>query len=162
LGAIALQGVRRAAPTLGETIGVVGLGILGQLTVQLLVANGCRVLAADVDPARVALAVEHGALDAGGDFAARALALTSGCGAAAVIVPAATSSSDVVHAAAQACRKKGRVVIVGDVGLSFRRSDLYEKELDVLISTSYGPGRYDEVYEQAGQDYPIGYVRWTE
>ena len=162
LGAIALQGVRRAAPTLGETVGVVGLGVLGQLTVQLLVANGCRVVASDVDTRRIALAVEHGAADGGGDFPSRARDLTDGFGADAVIVTAATASSQVVHQAAQACRKKGRVVIVGDVGLELRRSDLYEKELDVVISTSYGPGRYDPVYETEGHDYPIGYVRWTE
>ena len=162
LGSIALQGVRRAAPALGESIGVIGLGVLGQLTVQLLRAAGCRVLATDLDPARVDLAVAHGAEDASGDFAERARALTGGFGADVVIVTAATASSDPMHDAAQACRRKGRVVIVGDVGLELRRSDLYEKELDVLMSTSYGPGRYDPVYELEGQDYPIGYVRWTE
>jgi predicted dehydrogenase/threonine dehydrogenase-like Zn-dependent dehydrogenase len=162
LGSIALQGVRRATPTLGETVGVLGLGILGQLTVQLLLANGCRIVASDVDPVRIALAVEHGAGDGGRDFPSRARALTDGFGVDAVIVTAATPSSEVVHQAAQACRKKGRVVIVGDVGLDLRRSDLYEKELDVVISTSYGPGRYDPVYELEGRDYPIGYVRWTE
>jgi predicted dehydrogenase/threonine dehydrogenase-like Zn-dependent dehydrogenase len=162
LGSIALQGVRRAEPALGENIGVIGLGVLGQLTVQLLRAAGCRVLATDLDPARVALAVAHGAEDASRDFAERARALTGGFGADAVIVTAATASSDPMHDAAQACRRKGRVVIVGDVGLELRRSDLYEKELDVLMSTSYGPGRYDAVYELDGQDYPFGYVRWTE
>ena len=162
LGSIALQGVRRAAPALGESIGVIGLGVLGQLTVQLLRAAGCRVLATDLDPSRVALAVAHGAEDASGDFAERSRALTGGFGADAVIVTAATASSDPMHEAAQACRRKGRVVIVGDVGLELRRSDLYEKELDVLMSTSYGPGRYDPVYELEGQDYPIGYARWTE
>jgi predicted dehydrogenase/threonine dehydrogenase-like Zn-dependent dehydrogenase len=162
LGAIALQGVRRAAPSLGECVGVIGLGILGQLTVQLLRASGCRVLATDPDAARVELAVEHGAEDASGDFAARVQSLTAGFGADAVIVTAATSSSEPMHDAAQACRRKGRVVIVGDVGLELRRSDLYEKELDVLMSTSYGPGRYDPVYEVEGNDYPVGYVRWTE
>jgi predicted dehydrogenase/threonine dehydrogenase-like Zn-dependent dehydrogenase len=162
LGAIALQGVRRAAPTLGETIGVIGLGILGQLTVQLLRANGCRVVATDLDPVRVALAVAHGALDGGGDFAERAHAHTDGFGLDAVIVTAATPSSDPMHIAAHACRRKGRIVIVGDVGLELQRADLYEKELNVLMSTSYGPGRYDSVYELEGRDYPIGYVRWTE
>jgi predicted dehydrogenase len=162
LGAIALQGVRRARPMLGEVVGVLGLGILGQLTVQLLHANGCRVVASDLDSERVALAVAHGAEDASRDFAARAHALTDGFGVDAVIVTAATSSSEPMHEAAQACRRKGRVVIVGDVGLELRRSDLYEKELDVLVSTSYGPGRYDTVYELEGHDYPLGYVRWTE
>jgi predicted dehydrogenase/threonine dehydrogenase-like Zn-dependent dehydrogenase len=162
LGAIALQGVRRAAPTLGETIGVLGLGILGQLTVQMLRANGCRVVAFDLDPGRVALACAHGALDGSGDFAERARAHTDGFGLDAVIVTAATPSSDPMHVAAQSCRRKGRVVIVGDVGLDLQRSDLYQKELDVLMSTSYGPGRYDTVYEIEGRDYPVGYVRWTE
>jgi predicted dehydrogenase/threonine dehydrogenase-like Zn-dependent dehydrogenase len=162
LGAIALQGVRRAEPTLGETVGVIGLGILGQLTVQLLRANGCRVLAYDLDPKRVALAVAAGAIDGSGDFAERARAHTDGFGLDAVIVTAATSSSDPMHVAAQATRRKGRIVIVGDVGLDLQRSDLYQKELDVLMSTSYGPGRYDGVYELEGHDYPIGYVRWTE
>jgi predicted dehydrogenase len=162
LGAIALQGVRRAAPTLGEAVGVIGLGILGQLTAQLLRANGCRALVADLDPARVARAVAHGAEDASGDFAERCRALTEGFGADAVVVTAATASSDPMHQAAQACRRKGRIVIVGDVGLELRRSDLYEKELDVVMSTSYGPGRYDPVYELEGSDYPLGYVRWTE
>jgi len=162
LGAIAMQGVRRAAPSLGDAVGVIGLGILGQLTVQLLRAAGCRVLATDLDAERVALAVEHGAEDASADFAERGRTLTGGFGADAVIVTAATASSDPMHAAAQACRRKGRVVIVGDVGLELRRSDLYEKELDVVMSTSYGPGRYDPVYELEGRDYPQGYVRWTE
>jgi predicted dehydrogenase/threonine dehydrogenase-like Zn-dependent dehydrogenase len=162
LGAIALQGVRRAAPQLGETVGVIGLGILGQLTVQLLRAAGCRVLATDLDPSRVAVAVAHGADDASGDFAERARALTACFGADAVIVTAATASSEPMHDAAQAVRRKGRLVIVGDVGLELRRSDLYEKELDVVMSTSYGPGRYDPTYELEGHDYPLGYVRWTE
>jgi predicted dehydrogenase/threonine dehydrogenase-like Zn-dependent dehydrogenase len=162
LGAIALQGVRRAEPTLGEAVGVIGLGILGQLTVQFLRANGCRALGTDPDGARVALALAHGAEDASGDFAARCAALTDGFGADVVIVTAATASSEPMHIAAQACRRKGRIVIVGDVGLELRRADLYEKELDVRMSTSYGPGRYDPVYEVEGQDYPIAHVRWTE
>ena len=108
LGAIALQGVRRAAPTLGETVGVIGLGILGQLTVQLLAANGCRVVVSDLDAARMALAVEHGAFDGSGDFRERVLALTDGFGLDAVIVTAATAPGEPMHQAALACRKKGR------------------------------------------------------
>lgn len=164
LGAIALQGIRRAAPTLGETIGVIGLGLLGQLTVQLLCANGCRVIGADLDEERCEFARGLGADDvvAGDGLAERARRLTAGLGLDAVIVTASTPSDDVVHEAFQSCRKKGRVVVVGDVGLGLRRPDLYEKELDLLISTSYGPGRYDSVYEEEGQDYPVGYVRWTE
>jgi predicted dehydrogenase/threonine dehydrogenase-like Zn-dependent dehydrogenase len=162
LGAIALQGVRRAEPKLGDVVGVIGLGILGQLTVQLLRANGCRVVVTDLNTERVAQAVAHGAEDATGEFAERVRALSDGFGADAVIVTAATSSSAPMHDAAQACRRKGRVVVVGDVGLELERSDLYAKELDVLMSTSYGPGRYDEAYELEGHDYPIAYVRWTE
>jgi predicted dehydrogenase len=166
LGAIALQGVRRAAPTLGETIGVMGLGIIGQLTVQLLSANGCRVVGVDINPSRVETALRggmaHGIDASSASFVERMVKITDGYGADAVIVTASTSDSDVIHQAMQACRKKGRVVLVGDVGLSLRRSDMYEKELDFLISTSYGPGRYDTRYEDDGLDYPLPYVRWTE
>lgn len=166
LGAIAMQGVRRAAPTLGESIVVVGLGILGQLTVQFLLANGCRVIGVDIDPRRIELAKANGmqlGIDpAMEDYVARVWMLTDGFGADAVIVTAATPSSEVISQAMQACRKKGRLVLVGDVGLDLKRSDLYKKELDFFISTSYGPGRYDPVYEEGGQDYPLAYVRWTE
>ena len=165
LGAIALQGVRRVQPTLGETVGVIGLGILGQLAVQLLRAAGCRVVGSDLDETRVERALAHGlthGVGAGEDFAARCHELSDGFGADAVLITAATESDEVVRHAMQACRKKGRVVLVGDVGLHLQRADMYEKELDFLISTSYGPGRYDDVYELGGQDYPIGYVRWTE
>jgi predicted dehydrogenase/threonine dehydrogenase-like Zn-dependent dehydrogenase len=166
LGAIALQGIRRAEPTLGETIGVIGLGVLGQLTAQVLRANGCRVIGADLDRTRVARALEcgmtHGVVTGSEDFVARAVALTDGYGADAVIVTAATPSHQVISQAMRACRKKGRVVLVGDVGLNLKRTDMYENELDLLMSTSSGPGRYDAVYEEEGRDYPRAYVRWTE
>ena len=165
LGAIALQGVRRVQPTLGETVAVVGLGILGQLAVQLLRASGARVIGSDLDASRIEKALAHGmahGIGAGEDFPRRARELTDGFGADAVLITAATESDEVVRQAMQAARRKGRVVLVGDVGLHLQRSDMYEKELDFLISTSYGPGRYDEVYELEGQDYPLGYVRWTE
>jgi predicted dehydrogenase/threonine dehydrogenase-like Zn-dependent dehydrogenase len=166
LGAIALQGVRRAAPTLGETFAVVGLGLLGQLTVQLLKANGCAVVGIDPDGARRALAVQNGAVSAldpvGGAQVEQIHRLTEGTGADAVIITAAGASSEIVSEAFRACRRKGRVVLVGDVGLELRRADFYTKEIDFLISASYGPGRYDPVYEEGGQDYPFGYVRWTE
>ena len=165
LGAIALQGVRRVQPTLGETVAVVGLGILGQLAVQLLRASGARVIGSDLEPSRIEKALAHGmahGIGAGEDFPRRAHELTHGFGADAVLITAATESDEVVRQAMQAARKKGRVVLVGDVGLHLQRADMYEKELDFLISTSYGPGRYDEVYELEGQDYPLGYVRWTE
>ena len=166
LGAIALQGVRRAQPTLGETFVVVGLGILGQITVQLLKANGCRVVGVDPDAARAAAARSlgaDGALDGSGeDYVQYTTRITDGHGADGVIVTAATESSEVLRQAFRACRKKARVVLVGDVGMDLHRADLYGKELDFLISTSYGPGRYDPVYEEDGRDYPLPYVRWTE
>jgi predicted dehydrogenase/threonine dehydrogenase-like Zn-dependent dehydrogenase len=166
LGAIALQGVRRAQPTLGERFVVIGLGILGQLTVQLLRANGCRTIGVDLDAGRLALARKLGmdvALDPGqsddGEHVAR---LTDGFGADGVIITAATPSDAVISTAFKMCRKKGRVVLVGDVGLHLNREDFYVKEIDFLISTSYGPGRYDRRYEEQGLDYPVAYVRWTE
>ena len=166
LGAIALQGVRRTAPTLGETTVVVGLGILGQLTVQFLKANGCRVIGVDPDERRVATATAHG-LDLGlvpssDAWIERVLWFTDGFGADAAVVTAAGQSNEIVSQAMRACRRKGRVVLVGDVGLGLKREDFYRKELDFLISTSYGPGRYDPLYEEGGQDYPLPYVRWTE
>lgn len=166
LGAIAMQGVRRAQPTLGETFVVVGLGILGQMTVQMLSANGCRVIGVDLDTKRIKQAEENG-MDIGIDpkfenYIERVLKYTDGMGADCVLITAATASNQVISDAMQACRKKGRVVLVGDVGLDLNRADFYKKELDFLISTSYGPGRYDPAYEEGGQDYPLPYVRWTE
>ncbi len=166
LGAIALQGLRRADPTLGERFVVLGLGVLGQLTAQLLKANGCSVIGADLDPARVRLAKDLGmdaAIDPeGGDPVEQVMRMTGGAGADGVIVTASSASHEVVSTAFRCCRRKGRVVLVGDVGLHLRRGDFYRKEIDFRISTSYGPGRYDERYEEKGFDYPIGYVRWTE
>lgn len=166
LGAIAMQGLRRTAPTLGETVAVVGLGILGQLTVQLLKANGCRVIGTDLDACRVRMALDNGmdhGIEAGSEnFVERVLKLTENFGADATVITAATASDEVMSQAAEATRKKGRVVLVGDVGLGLKRADFYAKELDFFISTSYGPGRYDPVYEEGGHDYPLPYVRWTE
>jgi len=166
LGAIALQGVRRAQPTLGETFAVIGLGILGQLTAQILRANGCRVIGADLDSSRMELAKSLGM-----DFPlppeenndlGHTLRLTDGEGVDGVIITAASPSDEVISNAFNMCRKKGRVVLVGNVGLNIKREDIFPKELDFFISTSYGPGRYDPQYEEKGLDYPIGYVRWTE
>lgn len=165
LGAIALQGVRRAEPTLGESVAVLGLGVLGQLTCQLLRANGCRVVALDIDPARVALAVALGA-DAGfsadDEAVESVIRITGGVGVDAVVVTAATPSSTVMSQAFRMSRVRGRVVLVGDVGLELKREEMYAKELDFRVSCSYGPGRYDERFEGEGIDYPIAHVRWTE
>jgi predicted dehydrogenase/threonine dehydrogenase-like Zn-dependent dehydrogenase len=166
LGAIALQGVRLAQPTLGECIVVTGLGLVGLLTVQLLKAHGCRVLGIDFDAGKIDLARKLGAhtvhLAAGEDPLAAAQAFSRGRGVDAVIVAAATRSSDPIHQAALMCRKRGRIVLVGVTGLELSRADFYEKELTFQVSCSYGPGRYDPAYEEGGQDYPVGYVRWTE
>lgn len=166
LGAIALQGVRRANPTLGETFVVIGLGILGQLTSQLLKANGCRVIGTDLDKGRIELAKKLG-MDIGihpdeSDEVEEVVRFTDGVGADGVIITATTPSDKVISTAFQMCRKKGRVVLVGDVGLHLNRADFYQKELDFFISTSYGPGRYDNLYEEKGFDYPLPYIRWTE
>ena len=166
LGAIAMQGVRRAQPTLGETFVVIGLGVLGQITAQLLRANGCRVIGVDLDRARLTLASSRGMNwglhpDDVNDIL-QVARITGGVGADGVIITAASPSDALVSTAFRMCRKKARVVLVGDVGLDLQRADFYEKELDFLISTSYGPGRYDAGYEEKGLDYPLPYVRWTE
>jgi predicted dehydrogenase/threonine dehydrogenase-like Zn-dependent dehydrogenase len=165
LSAIALQGIRLVQPTLGEAIVVTGLGLIGLLTAQLLKGHGCRVLGIDVDPARVRLAKESGIeavdLSSGEDPIARANSFSRGRGVDAVIVTASTPSSEPIHQAALMCRKRGRIVLVGVTGLSISRSDFYEKELSFQVSCSYGPGRYDPNYEERGQDYPAGFVRWT-
>lgn len=166
LGAIALQGVRRAQPTLGESFVVIGLGILGQLTVQMLKANGCRVIGIDLDRDRIKVTKQLG-LDVGihpadGDDIEHVARLTDGVGADGIIITASTPSDEVMSTAFKMCRKKGRVIIVGDIGLNLNRWDFYRNEIDILISTSYGPGRYDQTYEENGMDYPVSYVRWTE
>jgi len=165
LGAIALQGVRLAVPTLGESVVVIGLGLVGQLTVQLLKANGCRVFGLDLDPSRVSLARELGADDAAlsDDDAPKLIERwTRGRGADAVLITAATDSNQPVELAAKISRMKGRVVVVGMTGLDIPRQPFYLRELSLTISMSYGPGRYDPDYEEHGHDYPFPYVRWTE
>lgn len=165
IGAIALQGVRLAQPTLGEVIVVSGLGLIGLIAVQLLRAHGCRVIGLDVDAARLAIAQELGAetvdLSSGVDPVAAANAMSRGRGVDAVLLTAATKSSEPVHLAAQMARKRGRIVLVGQTGLDLARADFYEKELSFQVSCSYGPGRYDPAYELHGCDYPVGFVRWT-
>lgn len=166
LGAIGLQGIRLINPTLGETVAVSGLGLVGLMTVQMLIANGCRVLGIDFDSSRCALARQFGAevvdLSAGEDPVAIATVFSRGRGVDAVVIAAATQSDEVMHQAAEMCRKRGRIVLVGVVGLNLRRDDFFKKEITFQVSASYGPGRYDPNYEEKGQDYPIGFVRWTE
>lgn len=166
LGAVGMQGIRLIDPTLGETVVVTGLGLLGLMAVQLLSANGCRVLGIDMDPARCALARQFGAevvdISTGVDPVAAAMAFSKGRGVDAVLITASTKSNEPVHQAAQMSRKRGRIVLVGVTGLELSRADFYEKELTFQVSCSYGPGRYDSNYEQKGRDYPFGFVRWTE
>ncbi len=166
LGAIAMQGVRVADVTLGENVLVIGLGLLGQLAVQILRSAGCRVLGVDIDPAKTELARKLGAdavavrgRDSVTDIAA---SLSRGRGIDAAVITAATSSNDPIELAAEALREKGRVSVVGAVKMDIPRKPYYEKELDIRLSRSYGPGRYDPTYEERGVDYPLGYVRWTE
>ena len=165
LGAIALHGVRQAQPTLGETFAVIGLGLIGQLVAQLLRASGCVVLGVDLDPRRVSLSRALGAEAAvlrSAEPAEAGRAMTSGRGVDGVIIAAATASNDPIALAGELCRDRGRVVALGAVGLEVPRRPYYDKELSLVQSRSYGPGRYDPDYEERGVDYPAGYVRWTE
>lgn len=166
LAAIGLQGIRLVNPSLGECVVVTGLGLIGLLTVQMLRAQGCRVLGIDFDSSRLALAKQFGAEvvnpGSGEDVIAAAAKFSRGRGVDAVIITASTKSNEPVSQAATMCRKRGRIVLVGVVGLELSRADFYEKELTFQVSCSYGPGRYDPDYEEKGQDYPIGFVRWTE
>lgn len=166
LASIAMQGVRIANPTIGELVVVTGLGLIGLITVQILKANGCRVLGIDFDTSKCSLARDFGAdtvdLSLEEEPVARAYALSRGRGVDAVIITASTKSNEPVSQAAVMCRKRGRVVLVGVVGLKLSRADFYEKEISFQVSCSYGPGRYDSEYEEQGNDYPVGFVRWTE
>ncbi len=163
IGSIALQGVRLSRLGLGDTALVIGLGLVGQITVSLLAAAGCRVIATDLDPERCDLARRMGAATARPKMQAGEVAeLTHGRGADAVLVAAATSSDEPITLAAHAARKKARVVVVGAVGMTLPRDPYYKKEIELVVSCSYGPGRYDPAYEDGGHDYPPAYVRWTE
>jgi predicted dehydrogenase/threonine dehydrogenase-like Zn-dependent dehydrogenase len=166
LGAIALQGVRLLQPTLGECVAVTGLGAIGLLAVQILQAHGCRVLAIDFDSGRCEIARRFGAepvdLSTGAHPVEAGLSFSGGKGIDCVLITASTRSNDPMHQAALLCRQRGRIVLVGVVGLELSRADFYEKELTFQVSCSYGPGRYDSDYEDKGRDYPIGFVRWTE
>jgi threonine dehydrogenase-like Zn-dependent dehydrogenase len=166
LAAIGLQGIRLAEPTIGESFTVIGLGSIGLLTVQMLIAQGCRVLAIDIQDDRLQLAKEFGATtvnpNKGHDVLSFAKKFSRGQGIDGVIITAATKSNEVISQAANMCRKRGRIVLVGVTGLDLSRDDFYKKELSLQVSCSYGPGRYDPSYEESGNDYPIAFVRWTE
>src|SRR5271163_3394996 len=165
LGAVALHGIRTAEVKLGDVVAVIGLGLLGQLTVQLLKAAGCRVLGMDIDASRAELARHLGADSVASSapaFRDLCVETSRGAGVDSVLITAETSSSEPVNLAGAITRDRAIVVAVGTVGIDIERKSYYEKELDFRISRSYGPGRYDTAYEQKGRDYPIGYVRWTE
>ncbi|MFZ7241035.1 bi-domain-containing oxidoreductase [Avibacterium avium] len=166
VASIGLQGIRLAKPTIGECFVVIGAGLIGLLTIQMLLANGCRVLAIDFDSNKLELAKKFGAEICnpaqGEDPISVGLSFSRGIGVDGVIITASTKVSDPVTQAARMSRKRGRIILVGVTGLELNRSDFYEKELSFQVSCSYGPGRYDSTYEEKGQDYPIGFVRWTE
>jgi len=166
VGSIAMQGVRRADPRLGEHVAVIGLGLLGQITVMLLKAAGCIVTGIELNPRRIEIAgrvgMDYGFSPVEADIQKEINRLTGDHGVDATIITAASESDDIAQQAMEITRKKGRVVVVGAVGLGLKRSPFYEKEIDFLISSSYGPGRYDDRYERKGRDYPYAYVRWTE
>lgn len=165
IGSIGLQGIRLLNPTLGETVVVVGLGLIGLMTAQLLVANGCRVIGTDIDETKLAMAKAWGVIPFNpkqGDVVKFVEDQTNGIGSDGVIITASAKNNEIISQAARMSRKRGRIVLVGVIGLDISRADFYEKELSFQVSCSYGPGRYDEDYEQKGIDYPLPYVRWTE
>jgi predicted dehydrogenase/threonine dehydrogenase-like Zn-dependent dehydrogenase len=166
IGSIGLQGIRLCNPTLGETIVVTGLGLIGMITAELLLANGCKVIGIDLDAEKIALARKKGIIGInpleGADVVKSVLDETQGRGADGVIITASAKTDDIISQAARMCRKRGRIILVGVIGLNISRAEFYEKELTFQVSCSYGPGRYDEDYEQRGIDYPLPFVRWTE
>ena len=166
IGSIGLQGIRLCNPQLGEIMVVVGLGLIGLITAELLIANGCRVIGIDLDANKIAIAKKKGIITInpkeGVDVVRSITALTDGIGADGVIITASAKTDDIIADAAKMSRKRGRIILVGVVGLNISRADFYEKELTFQVSCSYGPGRYDDMYEKAGTDYPLPYVRWTE
>lgn len=165
IGAIGLQGVRLLNPTFGETVVVTGLGLIGLITSQLLKANGCNVIGIDYDQQKLDLAKSWGIKVVNAnetDVVKKVEYLTNGIGADGVLITASAKTNSIISNSAQMCRKRGRVILVGVIGLDINRSDFYEKEITFQVSCSYGPGRYDSNYEEKGLDYPIGFVRWTE
>ena len=166
IASIALQGIRNLRPELGETVVVTGLGLIGLIAAMLLKANGCRVVGIEFDKAKNAIAEKNGILTVnpaeGADPVRFVEELTGGVGADGVLITASSKSDDIIHQACQMCRKRGRLVLVGVVGMNMRLDDFYKKELSFTVSCSYGAGRYDEEYENKGHDYPVAYARWTE
>jgi predicted dehydrogenase/threonine dehydrogenase-like Zn-dependent dehydrogenase len=165
IGSIGLQGVRLIEPTLGETVVVIGMGLIGLITAQLLIANGCNVIGIDIDEDKLSLAKKWGVLTynpKAGDVVKYVESITKNIGADAVLITASAKSDEIISQAARMSRKRGRIVLVGVIGLNLSRAEFYEKELSFQVSCSYGPGRYDENYEQKGNDYPLAFVRWTE
>jgi predicted dehydrogenase/threonine dehydrogenase-like Zn-dependent dehydrogenase len=165
IGSIGLQGIRLLNPTLGETVVVVGLGLIGLLSAQLLVANGCKVIGVDLDESKLSLAAQWGIIPfnpKNGDIIKFVEENTNGIGCDGVIITASAKTDEIISQAAKMSRKRGRIVLVGVIGLNLSRADFYEKELSFQVSCSYGPGRYDEDYENRGNDYPLAFVRWTE
>ena len=166
IGAIGLQGVRLLKPAFGETIVVIGLGLIGLIAAQILRANGCRVIGFDYDQTKVDIAGKFGIIavnPAGGTDQVRFVEeQTNGIGADAVLIAASAKGNEIISQSARMSRKRGRIVLIGVVGLDISRAEFYKKELSFQVSCSYGPGRYDDNYEQKGQDYPIAFVRWTE
>ncbi len=166
IGSIGLQGIRLCNPTFGETIVVTGLGLIGLLTAELLIANGCRVIGIDIDPNKITIAEKKGIICInpidGTDSVKFVMEITGGTGADAVIITASAKTDDIISQSAQMSRKRGRIILIGVIDLHISRSEFYEKELSFQVSCSYGPGRYDEDYELKGNDYPLPFVRWTE
>jgi len=166
IGSIGLQGIRLLGPTLGETVVVIGLGLIGLITAELLIANGCTVIGVDLDNSKLEIARKKGIITVNPREGTNPVKfvenLTKGVGADGVIITASAKTNDIISQAAQMSRKRGRIILVGVIGLDLSRAEFYEKELSFQVSCSYGPGRYDDSYEQKGQDYPLAFVRWTE
>ncbi|MEO1713139.1 MAG: zinc-binding alcohol dehydrogenase, partial [Bacteroidota bacterium] len=166
ISAIGLQGIRLLNPTFGETVCVIGLGLIGLITAELLQSNGCRVIGVDLDEQKLEIARQKGIIainpGEGTDPVKFVQSLTDGVGADGVIITASAKTNDIITQAANMSRQRGRIILVGVIGLQLNRADFYEKELSFQVSCSYGPGRYDDDYEWKGHDYPIGFVRWTE
>ena len=165
IGSIGLQGIRLLNPTFGETVAVIGMGLIGLLTAQLLIANGCKVIGIDIDDEKLSLGRQWGVItynQKSGEVVKFVQSITGNTGADGVIIAASAKDVDIISQAAKMSRKRGRIILIGVIGLNLNRAEFYEKELSFQVSCSYGPGRYDEDYEQRGNDYPLPYVRWTE